>query len=175
MDKIINRRGLLGLLGAGIVAGVITVPTAAEAAIRRWNRTSLQVVNQLGSAWPVAAALTVWDRASALDLVAVTKIDYGASNIIVRFGRLPAGVLGECSVKYDGLYRYKQATVVINDRISKSYPYSLKLLLLRHEIGHALGFAHTTKRDVMNQRIDSSGVPLPGMYHVSELQKVYGS
>lgn len=179
INNTMSRRGLLGLLGAGAIA--VAVPVAAEASpvtlptITRWNRPTVHLVNQLGTAWPVAAAATKWSDPSRLDLVTISKINYNYSMIFVRFGRLPVGILGETSTERDGRGEFKRAYITINDRISKSYPYSLKLLLLRHEIGHAVGFAHTRTRDVMNQTIDRYGVPLLSYYHMDLLRRTYGS
>lgn len=177
INNTMSRRGLLGLIGAGALA--VAVPAVAEASVTlptmtRWNRTTVHLVNQLGSAWPVASAATKWADPSKLDLVTISKINYNYSMILVRFGRLPVGILGQASCERDGRGEFKRAYITINDRISKSYPYSLKLLLLRHEIGHAVGFAHTRTRDVMNQIIDKNGIPLLGSYHMESLRKTYG-
>ncbi len=45
---------------------------------------------------------------------------------------------------------------------------------MRHEFGHALGFNHTLKPDVMNEQITEDGCPLLGAYHVQTLREVYG-
>lgn len=177
INNTMTRRGMLGLAGAGLLAGIVAAPadTAEAAGVARWNRPTVHVVNLLGTAWPVNVAAEAWDNSSSLDLVTVTSINYRVSNIIVRFGRLPSGVLGRCATARDGLGRYKAATVTINDRITGSYPYGSKVLLVRHEIGHALGFNHTSKRDVMNETISASGSPLLGWFHQDTLRRVYGS
>lgn len=177
INNTMTRRGLLGLIGAGALAATVAAVEPAEAAtvVARWNRPTVYVVNQLGSAWPVSSAAEAWDDSSTLDLITVTGINYSRSNIVVRWGKLPTGVLGKTATSRDGLGRYKSATITINDRISKSYPSASKLLLVRHEIGHALGFNHTQKRDVMNGTISSSGCPLLGYFHVDTLRRVYGS
>ncbi|GAB3749982.1 zinc metalloprotease [Microlunatus parietis] len=177
INSTVSRRGLLGLIGVGVVAGLVGVEQAHAAGVARWNRTTVHVENLLGSAWPVRAAAEAWDDSSALDLVAVEGPApiRGTSIITVKWGQLPTGTLGYCSTSKDGYGRYKRAVITINDRIVKSYPYQLKVMLVRHEIGHALGFNHTTKRDVMNQSINSAGSPLLGYYHLDTLRRVYGS
>lgn len=177
INNTVSRRGLLGLIGSGFVAGTVgaTVPAEAREAITRWNRTTVHVVNQLGDAWPVRSAAEAWDNSSRFNLVTIDEINYSYSMILVRFGSLPSGVLGRCDCQRDGLGRYKRAYVTINERISPSYSYQSRVKLLRHEIGHALGFRHSTLRNVMNQKITSDSSSYLSYWHMDTMRKVYGS
>jgi len=173
----ISRRGLLAGLG-GIVAGTLvgTAGVAEAASFPKWNRSTVQVWDRLGAGWPVQTAAEAWDDSSKLDVVRVTKPAAGASVITVEFGVLPARVLGQTFVARDGLGRYKSARVVINSTIdARRFDTTRRLALVRHEVGHALGFNHSrTGTDVMQEQILVGGPCGLSDFHRETLRKVYG-
>lgn len=175
MNKIINRRSLLGLLGAGVIAA--TVPTSAEAAgYVRWNRPTVYVWSTIPSIWYVGTAVEAWDDSSKLELITTYTTPDPASSIIkIKYGRPPGTARAYCDCDYDGLGRIKSATITISDRINLSaLSKDHRIALIRHEVGHALGFDHSsTGRDVMYRQPDR---PCDlSQFHKDRLRQVYGS
>lgn len=175
----INRRTLLAGLAGGTVAAIVgpAIPAAAVAH-PRWNRTTVKVWDRLGTAWPVQVAAEAWDDSSKLDVVRVTAAPSRADSVIeIRTGNLPAGILGNTTLTYDALGRIKWATVIINQSIRMNeFESGRRLALVRHEIGHCLGFRHSrTGRDVMLEQIRRGGPTDLSQFHRDELRATYGA
>lgn len=174
----INRRTLLAGLAGGAVAAILPALPAAAVAHPRWNRTTVKVWDRLGTAWPVQVAAEAWDDSSKLDVVRVTATPSRADSVIeIRSGNLPAGILGNTTVARDSLGRIKWATVIINQSIRlNEFESGRRLALVRHEIGHALGFNHSrTGRDVMLEQIRRGGPTELSQFHRDELRATYGA
>lgn len=176
----INRRGFLGLLGGVAVASVAGVADAAPVvapSILKWNRSKVYVLDKLGSAWPVREAVEAWDDSSLLDLAWVSSLPAGSVSVItVKYGKLPTGTLGVASRVYDSAGRISGATVTINNTIRLAvFEPARRLALVRHEVGHCLGFNHTHDgTDVMEGEIIKGGPTALSQYHKDTLRGRYG-
>lgn len=181
----ISRRGFLGLVGGVAVAGVAGVAGVGTAeavpvtppTILKWNRSKVYVLDKLGAAWPVREAVEAWDDSSLLDLARVSSLPSASvSYIVVQYGKLPTGTLGVASRSYDSAGRICRATVTINNTIRLAvFEPARRLALVRHEIGHCLGFNHTSDgTDVMEGKIIKGGPTALSQYHKDTLRRTYG-
>ncbi len=75
------RRVVFAVLTAVLVSVVMVEPTAeAAGGLTSWNRTTVYVVNELGSGWPVGAAAEAWSSPSRLDLIVQSRCWCGTSS-----------------------------------------------------------------------------------------------
>lgn len=180
INNAMTRRGLLGLAGAGLLAGMVAAPAeTAEAAVfrfRQWNRSTVYVWSTISSAWYVGSAVEEWDDSSRLDLVTTYRQPDPASSIIrIKYGTPLSGARASCDCDYDGLGRIKSAVITVSKKMNLSvWSKELRVALMRHEVGHALGFDHSsTGRDVMYGK--TLGPMNLSQFHRDRLRLVYGS
>lgn len=143
---------VLLLLFATVGACVLStgLPAAqAEATPRlRWERGTVYVENHAGPRWPVWEAAESLDNYSRLNLIVVSKCPSNSQCIKVYTRKnLPGPRVGLTGLSWGANSgRLFTATVVVERRWGGGVSQSRRKGLLCHELGHAVGLAHTSQR-----------------------------
>lgn len=134
-----------------IVAGalVTVTPVAAQAVPldkHHWNESTVYVENHAGSRWPVRKAAENLDNGSSLDLVVVDRCPAGKPCVkVYDVASIPGRTVGrEQSTSWgDRTYSSK---ITLDDGWGREASKRKRLTAVCHELGHAVGLAHTSSR-----------------------------
>ncbi len=175
-----GKRGSRRLLALAAVAGSLALPAAsANASLEgwRWSGSTICVVNNTYSSyWPVATVIYRYDKAADLHVVSAGDCSSYSQKIWVSRYSSDDGRCGVTTVWMDEYKRVRYARVQLNTHYSSCLSSGTRRAhVLSHEIGHAIGLAHTSRNDsVMSVSTWSyDHVPYPTSYDYSEIERRY--
>lgn len=137
-----------------LVSVSLASPASAEVSGPIWEHAprswpNVRVQNDAGPSWPVAAAVQAWG--SGLHNQACGSSNQCVKVVLKNLGKTDT-IAYTTQVWNEGadkkLY-FAPLQIVINSAYS-SMDYKKRVQVLTHELGHALGLAHTTEANVMN-------------------------
>jgi hypothetical protein len=143
----------------------------------RWSASTVCVVNNTYSSyWPVATVIYRYDKSADLHVVLDDDCSSYSQKIWVSRYSQADGRCGVTTVWKDQYERLLYARVQLNTRYPSCLSSGIRRAhVLSHEIGHAVGLAHTTRNDsvmsVSNWSYDN--VPYPTSYDYAEIERRY--
>jgi hypothetical protein len=175
------KRMIIALFVA--LTALLFVPSPAEAKPARtpWNKTYVEVTENLSSSWDVKGAVADidWYTGSAIKIVSKCSGKYHCVNIRGgKVGGKPVGWYGSCSNKYDSWTDKTPTTTckitIDTAKASKAgtYGYYTKRWLVRHELGHWRGLGHQKKCVSTMYEYTRCGKNVPPNSFTSAEQKV---
>lgn len=166
---------------------LMITPTAAEAKPPRvpWNKTVIEVTENLPSSWDVKGAAADLDYYTGSQIKVVSKCSGKNSCVNIRVGKVKGKPVGffeaaKCSYRYEGWSgksSVRTCPITIDTgKASKAgtYGYSTKRWLVRHELGHWLSLGHNSKKCVstMYEYTRCKGKVPPNAFTSAEQKKL---
>jgi predicted Zn-dependent protease len=167
------------LASAVIISSFLLPPGSANANLEtwRWTSSTVCVVNNTGSSlWPLATVVQRYNRAA--DLAVISRRDcapYRQKVWLSRYSRAD-GRCGVTTIWRNQNHRLLYARIQLNTYYGSCLATRTRRAhVLSHELGHAVGLAHTARRDsVMNASTWSyDHIPYPSGYDYAEIERRY--
>lgn len=168
------------LFAFGAVVTAMTLPAgSANGSLEswRWSGSTICVVNNTySSLWPVATVVQRYDASADLHVVSGGDCSSYKQKVWVSRYTASDGRCGVTTVWKDEYGRLLYARIQLNRYYSSCLSSSTRRAhVMSHELGHAVGLAHTSRYDsVMNVSTWSyDNVPYPTSYDYSEIERRY--
>ncbi len=173
MHKIVGRlaTGLIALLAAvGLLAA--TPALASANAKGGWKGDKVYVVDHTGSLWRVGTGAEVMDDGSPLDLVYRTKCPTPSSRCIDVYSpkKVSGSAVGLTKTTVSNGY-IVDAKVYLENDWGKKASQAQRDAVIRHELGHAVGLGHTSRKTSIMH--NPPAVIKPDKKDLSKLNKLY--